>query len=100
MAAPRARTAKPEGALSIEVEVDGKKKTLSFKPFGEIPIGIYHDHRKDEQDFMFAVFEWALPEQDLDLLRGLPVSKLYPIWNDMQKASNADVGESAASSPS
>lgn len=97
---PQVATTDPSDVLSIEVEVGGKKKTLRFKSFALMPMGILRVNRNNELGMIWDGFEWALSAADLAVLDGLPSSKIYTIWNAMQVESRANVGESSASSTS
>lgn len=96
----RVNTSDPSELLSIEVEVGGKKKTLKFKSFALMPLGILRTNRDNDLALRWAGLEWALAPADLAVLDELPASQLYTVWTAMQAESRANVGESSASSPS
>ena len=84
--------------LELEVNVpteDGgtEKKTIRFRPLTTIPIGLVRQTRHDKTEQMWAVFEWALPDEDLAIFDRLPSTVLYSTIADMQKASGITLGE-------
>jgi hypothetical protein len=105
--APRAATKKTEAELadllSVEIELPTanggtESRILRFKSWNEIPIGILRRHRNDFTAQLYAALEWSLPASELAVFDELPASKLLEVRAKMQEASNADLGESPASS--
>lgn len=101
--ATRAASKKTEAAdgdlLSVDIELPGgETRTLRFKSWRHIPIGILREHRNDFTAQLYAAFEWSLPAADLAVLDEFPASKLLEVRAAIQEASNADLGESPASS--
>lgn len=98
--AAAAAEVKPSNRLTIDVEIptdDGgvETKTLHFKPLTVVPLGIVRKTRNNQQEQMFAIFEWAISPEDLDeVLDKLPADKLQETLEQMQKASGVEVGES------
>lgn len=88
--------------LSLEVEIpteDGgtEKKAIQYKPLTQVPIGIVRRTRHDNDEQMWAIFEWAFSAEDLATFDLLPAAKLLSLLEEMQQASRVDLGESQAS---
>lgn len=88
--------------LTVDVEIigeDGETKTekLSFKPLNLVPLGILRKTRRNSTEQMWAIFEWALDADGLDILDQVSSDKLDETLIAMQKASSVDLGESTAS---
>lgn len=91
---------KPErkpNKLSLEIEIptdDGvETKTIWFKPLNLVPLGIVRRTRKNLNEQMWAVFEWAMSEDDLQWFDQLPLKELQNINERMADASEVDLGE-------
>jgi hypothetical protein len=83
--------------LSITIELPTGKKTLQFTPLNLVPIGIIRRTRDDNTEQMWQIFEWSLYAKDLAVLDQAPATQLWDILGEMQKISQADLGESEAS---
>lgn len=84
---------------SVEVECwngsgETTTKTLHFKSLTLVPLGIVRKTRRDYSEQMWAIFEWALDPEDLDVLDQIPSDKLDDLLAAMQKASGTTPGES------
>lgn len=92
--------------LSISVEVMNGTgttvtKTLKFKSFMLIPVGIIRKTRGDtSRDQIWAILEWACDEKNLEIVDQVASSKLDDLINEMNSASQVDLGESSRSSTS
>jgi hypothetical protein len=92
--------AKSPERLSIDVEVpvgtNGKveTKTITYRSFNLAPLGILRHTRGNQQEQMWAIFEWALAPEDLDVLDRVPSHKLNDLLIAMQTASGIAMGES------
>ena len=82
--------------IDVEIGFNGtvETKTLTFRPLTVVPLGILRRTRRDPQEQMWAIFEWALDPDDLDILDQVASDKLDETLMAMQKASVADLGES------
>lgn len=85
--------------LTIEVEHpngDGETvtATLHFQSLTLVPLGILRKTRRDYQEQMWAIFEWSLPPEDLDILDQVPSDKLDDILAEMQRVSGTAAGKS------
>jgi hypothetical protein len=92
---------RPPNTLSIDIEVPNGEvadtKTIYFKPLNVVPMGIIRKTRKDPNEQMWAVFEWAMAEDDLALFDEMPLKELQDIQERMAEASEVDLGKSQGS---
>jgi hypothetical protein len=88
---------RPPNTLSIDVEVPHgdsvECKTIYFRPLNVVPMGIIRKTRKDPNEQMWAVFEWAMAEDDLALFDEMPLKELQDIQERMANASEVDLGK-------
>ena len=71
--------------------------TLTFKPFAVVPLGLIRKNRKNPEEGMWAIFEWALSEDDLAVFDYLPISDVEEIFTAWQEADAVTAGESSSS---
>lgn len=92
--------------ISISVEVTNGtgttvSKTLKFKSFMMIPNGVFRKTRGGAyRDQIWAILEWACDEKNLEIIDQVASSKLEDLINEMNTASQVDLGESSRSSTS
>ncbi|AER47571.1 tail assembly chaperone [Mycobacterium phage DS6A] len=101
--AAKTSVAVDDSANLLEIEVDvpsdgtidgAEPTTLRFRSLAVVPVGILRRTRKDQQEQMWAVFEWALPPAELAKLDELPADKLVDTLHAMQRKSGVELGES------
>lgn len=83
-------------SLEVEIGSNGKveTKTLTFKPLTLVPLGILRRTRRDQSEQMWAIFEWALDPEELDILDQVSSDKLTELLMAMQTISVTELGES------
>ncbi|AER47572.1 tail assembly chaperone [Mycobacterium phage DS6A] len=99
--AAKTSVAVDDSANLLEIEVDvpsdgtidgAEPTTLRFRSLAVVPVGILRRTRKDQQEQMWAVFEWALPPAELAKLDELPADKLVDTLHAMQRKSGVELG--------
>lgn len=85
--------------IDVEVTTNGKAatKTLKFNSLALIPIGVLRRSRHDQQEQMWAIFEWAFPPESLTVIDSLPTREMGNLLARMQAVSEVDAGESSPS---
>jgi hypothetical protein len=73
---------------------------LVFKDIALLPIGVARKHRGSGEDQMWAMFEWGLSDEQLELFDRIPQPQLPQIIAAWREAEGVDLGESSASPPS
>jgi hypothetical protein len=91
------------GLVSLSVEVMtptgiASKKTIKFKSFEHIPIGLLRSTRKTPGEQVWKILEWACDAKALEIVDQMASNKLDDLIVEMQKASRVDLGESSGSS--
>lgn len=76
------------------IEINGTTTELVFKPFAQVPVGVIRKNRKNPEEGMWVLFEWALSEDDLEALDDLPIAQLEDVFNAWQAADKVTAGES------
>lgn len=71
--------------------------TLTFKPFSVVPLGLIRKNRKNPEEGMWAIFEWALTDDDLAVFDYLPISDVEEVFITWQEAGEVTAGESSSS---
>jgi hypothetical protein len=71
--------------------------TLVFKDIALLPIGVARKHRGSGEDQMWAMFEWGLTPEQLELFDRIPQPQLPKIIAAWRESEGIDVGESSAS---
>lgn len=90
-------------SISVEIPTDTGgtvKRTLKFKSFSLLPVGLIRATRDNAQEQMWRILEWACDAKGLEIVDQIPSAKVEDLMLEMQAASQVDVGESARSSTS
>lgn len=91
------------GLVSLDVEImtpngGTASRTIKFKSFTLIPIGLLRETRKTPSEQVWKILEWACDAKTLEIVDQMSASKLDGLIVEMQKASQVDLGESSGSS--
>lgn len=78
----------------VEVAVeDGEgteKFTFTLKSVSDVPVGILRRHRHDQDEQVWATFEWGLPKDQIDTLDRLTASQFADLLAAWQESVNKD----------
>lgn len=74
--------------------VDDKEHTIALKPFDQIPSGVLRRNRGNPEAGMWAMFEWALTDKDLEKFDLLPAKQVEEVLEAWQKNSEVDAPKS------
>ena len=83
-----------------------ERVTLLLKPMALLPAGVVRKHRHDDTELFWAMFEWGVSAEQMDLFDRIPRGpsdspRLRQIMDDWQEAEDGVTpGESEASSTS
>ncbi|AYQ99954.1 tail assembly chaperone [Mycobacterium phage Nebkiss] len=67
--------------------------TIALKPFDQLPNGVLRKNRDNPEAGVWAMFEWGLSPNDLELFDQAPASLTADLLEAWQKASNVDAGK-------
>lgn len=72
-------------------------RTVKAHPFDRMPIGLRRKNRKSDEESMWAMIEWGISGEDLDLFDQATSDQLEKFMAAWQQAAGVTVGESTAS---